>query len=76
LGAGGREFESRRPDGWKPLEQADRVDYSMCRSTVGVPVGRTEDAPTCHHTGADKITNTEDGSKASCGDEWHDHAGR
>jgi ribonuclease HI len=30
--------------------------------------------PTCSHNGADRITNTEDGYEASCGDEWHDHA--
>jgi hypothetical protein len=28
LGAGGREFESRRPDSWKRLEQADHIDSS------------------------------------------------
>jgi ribonuclease HI len=36
--------------------------------------GHVVKCPTCHHNGADKITKTENGYEASCGDEWHEHA--
>jgi ribonuclease HI len=36
--------------------------------------GHVVKCPTCSHNGADKVANTRDGSVASCGDEWHDHA--
>jgi ribonuclease HI len=49
------------------VERHRKVQFKWIR-------GHVVKCPTCGHNGADRITNTEGGYEASCGDEWHDHA--